>query len=201
MNSFTVPDSYEFARVMNYPDDPDDFYVFDLSEGYTPEAMDTKEWGIGKYNEKRSNMYTTPLFGGKRNIHMGIDIWAAAGEPVFSFYNGVVSYIQNNNKEGDYGPTIVVKYQLDRTTVFALYGHLSFESLSMVSVGEKVEKGQQVARLGGPEVNGGWEPHLHFQLSVEDPGEADMPGVVSEEEHGKALEKYPDPRIVLGDLY
>lgn len=192
---------YNFAKVMDYPDDPDQLYVFDFSNGYDAEFIRTRKWGIGRYNERRVDMYATPLFGGKRNIHMGIDIWAKAGEPVNSFYNGEVAYADNNNQPGDYGPTIVIAYELNETILYALYGHLSEESLQEISIGEQIKKGEQIADLGDPEVNGGWEPHLHFQLSTEDPGEADMPGVVGEEKRAEALEIYPDPRIVLGDLY
>lgn len=188
----------DFAKVMNYPET---LYVFDFSKGYDPEFIRKKGWGIGQYNEKRSNMYETSLFQDGRDIHMGVDIWANAGEPVFSFDNGHVVYMRDNNQPGNYGPTIIIKYRPENTDLYALYGHLSRESLRMVSIGQKIRKGQQIAELGVPKVNGGWEPHLHFQLSVEDPGEADMPGVVTDENRKKALEMYPDPRLVLGDLY
>lgn len=192
---------YDFAKVMNYPDDQNELYVFDFSKGYDAEFIRKKKWGIGRYNEKRNNMYETSLFGGERNVHVGIDIWAKTEEPVFSFYDGKVAYLGKNDRPGDYGPTIVIAYELNDTVLYALYGHLSRKSLRMVSVGEQISKGQQIAGLGGQDVNGGWAPHLHFQLSTEDPGEADMPGVVAEEERAEALEKYPDPRLVLGDLY
>lgn len=49
---------------------------------------------------------------------------------------------------------------------------------------------------------GGWPPHVHFQLSWEEPETHDMPGVVSNTQHASALRTYPDPRIVLGaELY
>jgi murein DD-endopeptidase MepM/ murein hydrolase activator NlpD len=193
--------SYNFSPVMNYPDDSLEFYVFDFTRGYDPEFIPTQDWGIGRYNEKRVNMYETSLFGGERNVHMGIDIWADAGEPVFSFYDGDIIYMRDNDQPGDYGPTIVIAYELNNQPLYALYGHLSRESLQMVSIGEQVKKGQKIAELGDQNVNGGWIPHLHFQLSVEDPGEADMPGVVTPDDREKALKMYPDPRIVLGDLY
>lgn len=186
---------------MDYPDDPGELYVFDFSTGYDPEFICSKGWGIGRYNERRSNMYETSLFGNERNVHVGIDIWGPAGESVYSFFKGEVAYMQNNSRPGDYGPTLVVHYELNNSSLFALYGHLSLRSLEMVSVGQKVHKGQKIAELGGREVNGGWAPHLHFQLSNEDPDEADMPGVVEEKNRADALEKYPDPRIVLGKLY
>jgi murein DD-endopeptidase MepM/ murein hydrolase activator NlpD len=192
---------YNFAKVMGYPDSRDELFIFDFAKGYDVEFIRSKEWGIGKYNEKRSNMYLESMFDNERNVHMGIDIWTESGAPVFSFWDGEVAYIQNNDQPGDYGPTIVVKYELDDSTLYALFGHLSKESLEMVSVGKGVKKGQQIATLGSHDVNGGWAPHLHFQLSKEDPQEADMPGVVALENRGQALDRYPDPRLVLGDLY
>lgn len=192
---------YTFAKVMDYPEDKSALYVFDFSKGYDPDFIRSKEWGIGKYDEQRTNMYLTSLFNSKRNVHMGIDIWTKAGSPVYSFWEGEVAYLQDNDQPGDYGPTIVAKYQLHAEILYALYGHLSKESLEIVYPGQKLKRGQRIATIGDSEVNGGWAPHLHFQLSIKDPGEADMPGVVAEENRKQALERFPDPRLVLGNLY
>lgn len=183
---------------MNYPDE---MKVFDLSEGYDSEYIRSFDWGIGKYNEKRKGMYKAPQFDGKRNIHMAVDIWSSAGKPVYAFEEGMVAYFKNNDRPGDYGPTIVTKHTLKDNTIYALHGHLSENSLENIEVGQPIKKGEQIATIGTEKVNGGWAPHLHFQLSVKDPGQADMPGVVSEEDHQQALNDFPDPRIVLGELY
>lgn len=188
----------DFARVMNYPDE---MYIFDFMRHYDPDFISTKKWGIGRYNEKRNGMYVAPQYDNRRNIHMGIDIWTEAGSPVFSFYGGTIAYLRDNNETGNYGPTLVIEYDLNRRKLFALYGHLSRPSLENWSPGDAVGRGEQIATLGKATVNGGWAPHLHFQLSVEDPGEADMPGVVADGERDRALRVYPDPRRVLGDLY
>lgn len=190
--------TYHFAPVMHYPDD---LLVLDLSKGYDPESIRKKKWAVGKYNEKRNGMYTADQYEGKRNIHIGVDIWTEAGAPVFSFYESTVAYMHDHRQQANYGPALVLRYELDDRLLFALYGHLSRTCLSERQVGEKIQKGQKIAELGREEVNGGWVPHLHFQLSVSDPGEADMPGVVSEENREEALKIYPDPRFVLGDLY
>ena len=71
----------------------------------------------------------------------------------------------------------------------------------MVEVGESVVEGQVIATVGDKSVNGGWEPHLHFQLSWKKPEVNDMPGVVAREDREWALEQYPDPRIILGPIY
>lgn len=200
--------SNDFAPVMDYPDN---IKLFDLSEGYDPAYIRSFDWGIGKYDEKRQNMYLSPQYRNKptsakasvsrRNIHMGIDIWTEAESPVYTFSSGTVAYMQDNDRPGDYGPTVVLKHLLDDKPVFALFGHLSEKTLDKLEAGQTINKGEKIAAIGSEEINGGWAPHLHFQLSVEDPGEADMPGVVAEEDHEEALKLYPDPRLVLGDIY
>ena len=61
--------------------------------------------------------------------------------------------------------------------------------------------GEVIAWFGAFEENGGWDPHLHFQLSLIEPETHDMPGVVAPEDRDQALRDYPDPRLVLGPLY
>ena len=65
----------------------------------------------------------------------------------------------------------------------------------------KINSGDVIAKIGSESENGGWPPHLHFQLSLEEPETFDLPGVVEKSEIKSALKKYPDPRIILGDLY
>jgi len=194
-------ENHSFAPVMDYPSDPEGLYVFDFTKGYNPEFIRSKGWGIGRYDEERANMYETELFNSHRNLHIGIDIWAPAGAPVYSFYQGTAAYMTNNDNPGDYGPTIIVHHKLNGRDLYALYGHLSMKSLELISIGDPIEKGQQIGTLGSPEVNGGWVSHLHFQLSLDDPETADMPGVVAPENRAQALQQYPDPRLVLGELY
>ena len=55
--------------------------------------------------------------------------------------------------------------------------------------------------MGTREVNGGWNPHLHFQLSLLEPETHDLPGAVSVADRSWALRAFPDPRLVLGPLY
>ena len=180
---------------------PEDYWVYDFTKGVDPDFICPYPYQIGRYDETRPGMYDDELFGGKRNHHVGIDLGAPAGEPVHSFANGVVFSKGINSEVGSYGPTIIIQYELENKPIWALYGHLSLESLDMVNVGESVEEGQIIATVGSKEVNGGWDPHVHFQLSWEEPNNNDLPGVVALEDRELALEKYPDPRIVLGPIY
>ena len=96
---------------------------------------------------------------------------------------------------------IVTEHRLNDYKVWALHGHLSALSIVGKASGDKVCAGECLGWIGGPEENGGWPPHVHFQLSLMEPATHDMPGVVADAQHEEALATYPDPRMVLGMLY
>lgn len=171
----------------------------DFTGGFDP-ALLKQGWGIGGYNVKRQNMYTAPQYKSERDIHMGIDIWAPAGEPVYAPLEGKVRYTHNHDQPGNYGGTIVLIHQAAGETTFALYGHLSIYSLDYSQPGKTVMAGDVVGWLGDETENGQWHPHLHYQLSRIDPEEADMPGVVSAINREQAKAIYPDPEKVIGHL-
>lgn len=173
----------------------------DLSGGYDPDALKEGDWGVGGYAEARPGMYTSHIFGGRRYIHMGIDIWAPAGTPVYCFCDGIIMGYRDNDNPLDYGPTIITSHEIDGLALYALHGHLSRECLKRLSTGMEIKAGDLLGDLGTEQENGGWVPHLHFQLSRVKPDVPDMPGVVAPEELEEALQTYPDPRTVLGPLY
>tara|TARA_B000000557_G_C20772857_1_gene442701 strand:+ start:680 stop:1273 length:594 start_codon:yes stop_codon:yes gene_type:complete len=184
-------------------DMPEEYTVLDLSQGMDasfwshPEA----EFSVGKYDEVRPNLYNTELFGGKRNVHMGIDIGGPVGTPCMAFMGGVISQLGYNPEPGDYGNVVITKHDIGGVPVWALYGHLNAASIEGKRIGQKVDAGEVIAWFGAFEENGGWDPHLHFQLSLIEPETHDMPGVVAPEDRDQALRDYPDPRLVLGPLY
>jgi peptidoglycan LD-endopeptidase LytH len=87
------------------------------------------------------------------------------------------------------------------TTIWVLHGHLSSESLEGLQIGQEVRGGKLLARIGNKSENGGWEPHLHIQISLIEPKTFDLEGVVARENRQQALQQYPDPRLILGELY
>jgi len=194
-NNFTSIDTHPVMKL------PEDSPVPDFSKGFDPLLLKDGTWGVGGYAERRPGMYTAPQYQNRRYIHMGIDYWAPAGDPVFAALDGVVAYMANHQQTGNYGPTIVLRHKVDNKSFYALHGHLSKESLNYISGGQLIKRGEQFATLGNPSENGEWHPHLHYQVGIEDPGEADMPGVVSEKDLEKAMELYPDPRSLLGNIY
>jgi len=191
---------YEFNPVVKHPN-PEMIPVLDLTTGYNPEKIRELIWAVGRYNEYRPDMYTASQYKDERNIHMGIDIWCPAGTPLYLFYDGTVAYKRDNNQQGNYGPTIITRHLLNEKTLYALWGHLSRPSLERVETDRELTKGSIIGYTGEEHENGGWVPHLHLQLSFNDPGEADMPGVVAPQNLKEALKTYPDPRIILGNIY
>ena len=165
------------------------------------ERMRSSPFGIGKYNEKRVGMYGQELFSSERNIHVGIDIAAPVGTEVFAFASGRVFLFDYNSAEGDYGYTLITEHEIESQKFFALFGHLSEKSIKTKNINQGFDRGEVIAWVGDKHENGGWNPHLHFQLSLAAPSKADLPGVVAEQDLAKALQAYPDPRIVLGPVY
>lgn len=143
---------------------------------------------IGEYDEPRL-LYTSELFRTRgfegdewRTLHIGLDLFTDAGCPVRLPIAGRVHGVRNNAGPRDYGPTVIVEHKVSDAdgpfTFYTLYGHLDMETLSGVSPGQPLPAGATVGRLGGPHVNGGWSPHLHFQIIVDLlDREGEFPGV------------------------
>lgn len=184
---------------------PKVYDVYDFSQGYNPDR-ERRIYGIGKYGEKRKGMYVAPRFNSsltksERNIHLGIDIAAPVGEPVFAFLSGHIVCQYDHCDEGNYGPTIITKHLLNEKHVWALHGHLSRSSLKIWEEGDHFSAGDTLGFIGEKNENGGWNPHLHFQISLIAPTHCDYPGVCSEDSWPQANQDFPDPRTILGPLY
>lgn len=191
----------EFHAIVRLPPDAP---VFDFSRGYDPNHGHA--YGIGRYDEKRVGMYAGELFAGgedaeRRDIHVGIDLGAPAGTEVFAFDDGEIFLFGENPGPGDYGPTLITRHELDGRSLWVLLGHLSRDSLANKRRGDRFARGDVLARIGTRDENGGWNPHVHVQLSWVKPEKPDLPGVVSERQRAAALAVFPDPRLVLGPIY
>ena len=84
---------------------------------------------------------------------------------------------------------------------WVLHGHLSTKSLELVEVGDPVTMGQLIATIGNEDENGGWPPHIHIQISLDEPVDNDLPGVVKLSDRDEALKTYLDPRLIIGQVY
>ena len=113
-----------------------------------------------------------------RSIHLGVDIWAKAGTPVYAPMKAKVHSFANNDNFGDYGPTIILEHDLAGNTFYTLYGHLNLECLEDLYESKNIEEGEKIAEFGNFPINGNWPPHLHFQVMTDMLGKkGDFPGV------------------------
>jgi len=179
----------------------------DLFSAYIDQqlARNHASFGIGGYGEHRTIYSRSPLFDPlqpgdePRRLHLGVDIWGKAGEPVMAPMESIVHSFAFNDARGDYGATIILQHKLDGNIFHTLYGHLSLGSLEKLQEGDIIKKGQRFAAFGKPIDNGHWPPHLHFQVIEDMQGNiGDYPGVCKYSEKEKYLANCPDPDLILG---
>jgi 4-aminobutyrate aminotransferase-like enzyme/Ser/Thr protein kinase RdoA (MazF antagonist) len=200
--------------------------VFDLSVGSTflgakPGAVNNPEvrerlsaemkqagaaFGVGRYDEPRL-VYTSPLFGAsdnptdeRRTVHLGIDLFVEPGTRLRAPLDGLVCVSTNNVAPLDYGPLVILQHETgDGEKFFTLYGHLTKETLAGLKAGQRVGRGEEFARVGTTDENGGWTPHVHFQIILDllELG-ADFPGVAYASQRVVWTSLSPDPNLLLG---
>ena len=134
-----------------------------------------------------------------RNVHLGVDFWTSAGTPVYCPYPGKVHSFDHRTIPGDYGPVIILEHEFGGSRLYTLYGHLSAQSLIGLDAGLMFSEGEKIADLGEPHENGGYAPHLHFQL-IRDIGNwsGDYPGVSAHADLEFFRENCPNPLEFLG---
>ncbi|MCP5098586.1 MAG: aminotransferase class III-fold pyridoxal phosphate-dependent enzyme, partial [Chloroflexi bacterium] len=171
-------------------------------------AMDAAgvEIGIGRYDEPRL-IYTAPAFATgahptepHRTIHLGIDLFAPAGTPIYAPLDGTIHALTINDAHLDYGGVIILQHALpDDQPFYTLYGHLSHDSIKNLKAGQVIKKGEPFCTMGIPAENGGWTPHLHFQLITDLLGmDCDFPGVGFAHQRELWRKLSPDPNLILG---
>ena len=97
-------------------------------------------------------MRTHPI-SGRREMHKGIDFAGTMGGPVIAVAKGVVTYA---GKRYSYGQLIEIAHGNGYSTRYAHNSRL------LVSVGDTVEKGFQIAEIGSSGRSTG--PHVHFEV-------------------------------------
>jgi 4-aminobutyrate aminotransferase-like enzyme/Ser/Thr protein kinase RdoA (MazF antagonist) len=161
---------------------------------------------IGRYDEARL-LYTSPLFGAdaspleeRRTIHLGMDLFADPGTTIHAPLDGVIHTLANNTAHLDYGPLVILQHDTnDAGAFFTLYGHLDKESLARLKIGQRIARGEKFARIGTSKENGGWPPHLHFQIILDLlDRDANFPGVAYASQRALWTNLSPDPNLLAG---
>ena len=157
----------------------------------------------GGYGEIRP-VYQTASFIEKRNEgkayrsqHLGIDFWLASGTAIKTLWDGEIHLSTYIDVAKDYGGLIITKHQLKGATFYLLHGHLSKASVHHFSVGDKIQKGDIIGYLGNQKENGGWVPHLHFQVILDMMQEKEnFPGVCAPDRFKVWKSICPDPNLL-----
>ena len=89
--------------------------------------------------------------------HTGLDIGAASGSKIYAVADGVVKYA---GSMGSYGNLVIVSHQ---NGVETYYAHCS---RILVSVGQQVSSGDNIALVGSTGNSTG--PHLHLEVRIND---------------------------------
>lgn len=154
-------------------------------------------FGWGGYLEERRLYASSGHFGAgreARTLHLGIDLWAPAGTPLYAPFAATIHSLAMNGAHLDYGATIILHHPGCGSADYSLYGHLREADLTRWRPGDLVRAGECLAHIGRPDENGGWAPHLHLQL-IRDMGgrQGDFPGVALPRERAIWAETCPDP--------
>ncbi|MGC3940876.1 aminotransferase class III-fold pyridoxal phosphate-dependent enzyme [Roseobacter sp. EG26] len=160
---------------------------------------------LGYYHEPRL-IYTDLAFrkgpwkaSNRRTVHLAVDAFAPSGTPLTVPLRGEVFAAEYRSGHLDYGGVIILRHETpQRDQFYTLYGHLDPEFLNRLKPGDVVEKGVAFCQLGDPSMNGGWAPHVHFQLALSTDGiEADWPGVADPDEMYLWRALCPNPAALL----
>ncbi|MEM7676948.1 MAG: aminotransferase class III-fold pyridoxal phosphate-dependent enzyme, partial [Myxococcota bacterium] len=164
---------------------------------------------IGRYLEPRL-VYTAPEFAvsldsdrphhpidDRRTVHLGVDIFAPAGTKIRTPIAATVRAVDYRGRSGDYGGVVVLEHITEHGPFFTLYGHLT-RSVASLEVGTKLSAGECFAALGDETENGGWPPHIHFQVGLRGLApDFDWPGVADPDELTVAQALFPNPAALL----
>ena len=81
-----------------------------------------------------------------------------------------------------------------------IVGNVNYENKGwgqLFSKGKFIKKREKIADMGTFEENGGWPPHLHFQIIKDMEGYlGDYPGVAKKSELDHYKNNCPDPMII-----
>lgn len=169
------------------------------------EMFGPQEIWLGHYGEPRL-IYTASAFrlgpwktSNRRTVHLGVDVFAPAGTEIHSPMDGQVAFIENRTATLDYGGMMILRHETPEGDAFyTLYGHLDPSSCASLQEGQRVVAGEVFASLGAVDSNGGWAPHLHFQLALTLAGMvSDWPGVADPDDMALWGAICPNPAALL----
>ncbi|MDR3099605.1 MAG: aminotransferase class III-fold pyridoxal phosphate-dependent enzyme, partial [Paraburkholderia sp.] len=129
--------------------------------------------GVGPWGEKRT-VYTNAAFESKfingqhRVHHLGVDLFMPAGTALHTPLDATVRSVQVEAEPLGYGGLVTLLHEPEGCPPFVtLWGHMGHEALERLKPGQKLAAGELVGHMGDMHENGGWTPHLHFQMATD----------------------------------
>jgi 4-aminobutyrate aminotransferase-like enzyme/Ser/Thr protein kinase RdoA (MazF antagonist)/murein DD-endopeptidase MepM/ murein hydrolase activator NlpD len=181
--------------------------------------LDDDQVGFGRYDEARllgttASFYRPPTGGRqphptdeRRTVHLGVDLFVPPGSAVHAALDGLVVDVGCYPRDQDYGGVVLLRHQAEGSPAapdqvgldfYTLYGHLAADVVDRLQPGQPVGAGQRLGSVGDLTGNGGWAPHLHLQVLVDDLGlGAQFPGVCTFAERSAMTALCPDPNLLL----
>jgi len=131
------------------------------------------ELGIGAWGEERT-VYTDKAFeslfieGQRRIHHLGVDLFMPAGTPLYAPLAATVISVEIEHEPLGYGGLIKLEHRPEGCPPFVtLWGHMAHEALERLKPGQALQAGDLVGHMGDIHENGGWTPHLHFEMTTD----------------------------------
>lgn len=123
----------------------------------TPPGPDT--WLLGQAYGNTTGAYQQrrAFYSAGQGLHFGIDLSAPCGTPVVAIGDGLV--VGADGPWGSAPHNLLINHE---NGYLSLYGHLL--ERPTLKAGERVKKGQVVAKSGDPDVTCHSRPHLHLEI-------------------------------------
>lgn len=129
----------------------------DVADAVTREGADSmyapSGWPVDSRRITSHRGFRKDPFTGKRQWHDGVDIDGAMGDPIYAVASGIVTW---SGRRSSYGELVEISHAGGYVTRYA------HNSLNLVAVGDYVQRGQEIARMGrSGRVTG---TSLHFEV-------------------------------------
>ena len=169
---------------------------------YADELMSQNQtnWAISEFGENRKFMFTQlghhQMVQQNRFIHLGLDIWVPVNTIVHAPLAGKIVISEYESGEGNYGGLVVIEHIIQDQKIYSVYGHLNKDHLP--KAGTNLNAGQQFAKIGEMNSNGGYFYHIHLQVLTEKGYNQEMvhQGYTTEEKFKTIQDLCLDPRFL-----